>query len=106
MFLLPKRSFKGGVHPLHLEKAGKSLTSNKAIRDFIPDTVAIPMAMHMGAPSIPLVNKGDRVKLGQVIGEPVGFFGLARAFKRFRRGCCRGTSNPAGFQRSNLRGDK
>lgn len=76
MFLLPKRSFKGGVHPLHLEKAGKSLTSNKAIRDFIPDTVAIPMAMHMGAPSIPLVNKGDRVKLGQVIGEPVGFLGL------------------------------
>lgn len=74
--MLPKRSFKGGVHPLHLEKAGKSLTSNKAIRDFIPDTVAIPMAMHMGAPSIPLVNKGDRVKLGQVIGEPVGFLGL------------------------------
>lgn len=27
------------------------------------------MAMHLGAPAVPIVNKGDRVKIGQLIGE-------------------------------------
>ena len=34
------------------------------------------MNMNIGAPSQPCVAKGDHVKIGQVIGEPVGFLGL------------------------------
>ncbi len=34
------------------------------------------MGMHLGAPSTPCVQKGDKVKLGQVIGTPEGFLGL------------------------------
>ena len=51
-------------------------TRNIPIRDFVSDTVCIPMGMHLGAPSKPCVNKGDFVKIGQVIGEPVGGLGL------------------------------
>lgn len=34
------------------------------------------MSLHLGTPSEPCVKKGDIVKLGQVIGNPVGFLGL------------------------------
>jgi len=34
------------------------------------------MNMNIGAPSTPCVKKGDRVLMGQVIGEPVGFLGV------------------------------
>lgn len=34
------------------------------------------MNMHFGAPSKPCVEKGARVKIGQVVGEPVGALGL------------------------------
>ena len=34
------------------------------------------MSMHLGAPSKPCVSKGDHVKIGQLIGEPVGGLGL------------------------------
>ena len=49
--MLPKHSFKGGVHPMHAAGAGKSQTKHEAVRDFMPDMVAIPMSMHLGAPS-------------------------------------------------------
>ena len=39
----------------------------------IPSEVRIPMSMHIGAPANPVVNAGDEVKVGQVIGEPSGF---------------------------------
>ncbi len=39
----------------------------------IPKTVVIPMAQHIGAPAKPVVNVGDTVSVGQVIGEAVGF---------------------------------
>ena len=32
--------------------------------------------MHIGAPSNPIVQKGDHVKMGQLIAEPVGFLGV------------------------------
>lgn len=44
----------------------------KPVREFISDTVCIPLDMHLGAPSTPVVKKGDTVKVGQVIGEAVG----------------------------------
>lgn len=35
----------------------------------LPEKIVIPMSMNMGAPCIPLVKKGDCVKVGQKIGE-------------------------------------
>lgn len=35
----------------------------------VPKVVYIPMAMHIGAPAIPVVKTGDRVKVGTLIGE-------------------------------------
>ena len=71
-----KKTFRGGVHPLHGSHEGKAPTRDKAVREYIPDTVTIMMGMHLGAPSTPCVQKGDRVKVGQVIGTPEGFLGL------------------------------
>ena len=70
------RTFRGGVHPLHGSHEGKAPTRGEAVRDYIAQTVTILMGMHLGAPSTPCVQVGDHVKLGQPIGEPVGFLGL------------------------------
>ena len=66
-----KATFRGGVHPAH---GSKAQTQGLATRSFVSDTVLI--IMNIGAPSQPCVAKGDHVKIGQVIGEPVGFLGL------------------------------
>ncbi len=59
----------GGVHP-----AANKLSAGVAIRPAdIPEVVAIPMAQNLGAPSKPVVAKGDKVKVGTVIAEPGGF---------------------------------
>lgn len=39
----------------------------------IPDVVKISMSQHIGAPCKPLVNKGDYVKVGQLIGDTDAF---------------------------------
>ncbi len=39
----------------------------------IPGTVTIPMSMHIGAPAKVVVEPGDEVKVGQLIGEASGF---------------------------------
>ena len=70
------RTFRGGVHPLHEIHEGKSPTRDVPVRDYNAKAVTILMGMHLGAPSTPCVQPGDHVKLGQVIGEPVGFLGL------------------------------
>ena len=70
------RTFRGGVHPLHRSHEGKGPTRELAVKDYVAQTVTILMGMHLGAPSTPCVKVGDHVKLGQVIGEPVGFLGL------------------------------
>ncbi|MDF2880928.1 MAG: rnfC [Clostridiaceae bacterium] len=62
--------FKGGVHP----KDNKKYTANKAIENsLIPEKVVIPVRQHIGAPCIPLVKKGDKVKKGQVIADSDAF---------------------------------
>lgn len=71
-----KLSFRGGIHPLHEAREGKSATRDSAIRPLIPQRVTIPMNMHIGAPSKPVVKKGDKVLLGQVIGEAQGGLGI------------------------------
>lgn len=69
-------TFRGGIHPLQELHEGKEATNGKPIREFVPETVCIPVDMHIGAPSKPIVKKGDKVKLGQVIAEPVGGIGI------------------------------
>jgi electron transport complex protein RnfC len=65
------KTFTGGVHP---DEDGKSLTRDqKDISALLPRTVYIFMSQHIGAPAKPLVNKGDVVKKGQMIGESQGF---------------------------------
>ena len=73
---MKKHSFKGGIHPLHALHEGKRATSGLPVRDFVSDTVCLAMDMHLGAPSTPCVKKGDHVKIGQVIGEPVAPRGI------------------------------
>lgn len=71
-----KLSFRGGIHPLHEVKEGKNATRDLPIRPLVPQSVCIPMNMHIGAPSKPIVKKGDRVLLGQVIAEAQGTIGI------------------------------
>ncbi len=64
------KTFKGGVHPPY----NKELASGKAIaRAPIPAELVIPLNQHIGAPNSPLVSPGDRVKVGQKIGETDAF---------------------------------
>ena len=62
--------FKGGLHP----KEHKDYSKDKPIEVLpAPKEVCMPMVQHVGAPSKPVVAKGDKVKLGQVVGEPMGY---------------------------------
>ncbi len=61
--------FFGGIHP----KENKYYSSDLPILDFPePDLLVIPMSQHIGAPCKPLVKKGDRVTVGQKIGDNDG----------------------------------
>ncbi|MFU0825297.1 electron transport complex subunit RsxC [Clostridium sp.] len=63
-------TFRRGVHPPH----GKYLTENKPIEDLEPkELLVFPMSQHIGAPAECLVKKGDRVLVGQKIGQANGF---------------------------------
>jgi electron transport complex protein RnfC len=64
------KTFKiGGVHPPE-----NKITAGKKIEILpLPKTVFIPVAQHIGAPSTALVNKGDAVKVGQIIAKSSGF---------------------------------
>ena len=58
--------FSGGVHPGDF----KELSAGKPIRTVEPpEQVLIPLSQHLGAPCAPLVKKGDRVLVGQKIGD-------------------------------------
>ncbi|MEO0071152.1 MAG: electron transport complex subunit RsxC [candidate division WOR-3 bacterium] len=62
-------SFHGGVHP----REYKGATEHKPIEIApLPSRVYIPLSQHTGAPSKPVVKKGDPVKTGSVIGEQGG----------------------------------
>lgn len=70
-------SFPGGIHP-HEGRGGKAATAGLSIVEAPqPSRVAIPLQQHIGAPCKPLVTKGDTVKTGQMIGEPVGVMSAA-----------------------------
>jgi len=60
---------KGGVHPKENKfSAGKPIETIE-----LPKQVSIPIAQHIGAPSEPVVKKGDEVKVGQLIAKSTGF---------------------------------
>ncbi len=66
-------TFRRGVHP-HEGKGGKSVTGPLAVVDAAPPaTVAIALSQHVGAPCKPVVKAGDRVKMGQMVGDATGF---------------------------------
>jgi len=66
----PIKTFKlGGVHPEE-----NKLSSGQPIKDFeIPKQVIIPLGQCLGAPAEPIVAKGDKVKVGQLIATAKGF---------------------------------
>ena len=61
---------KGGIHPADRKElsAAAEITALTT-----PGTVVIPLMQHIGAPTKPVVKKGDEVKVGQVLAEPGGF---------------------------------
>ena len=63
-----KRAFFGGVHP----KGYKELSREAAIVPLHPSVVSVAMSQHIGAPCQPLVKVGDRVTVGQKIGDSQG----------------------------------
>ncbi len=63
-------TFKGGVHP----PDNKALAAGAAIKDAQPPKQAvIPLSQHIGAPCNCVVEVGQEVKKGQLIGEPTAF---------------------------------
>ena len=64
------RTFAGGVHP----PPAKEATRDRKIRPAkLPQRVVIPLQQHLGIPCSALVSPGDRVKVGQKIGEASAF---------------------------------
>ena len=72
---MPKKlTFKGGVHPGH----NKSQTEQLRTECFdAPSKVVIPLSQHIGAQAKALVKQGERVLLGQTIGEAAGVVSAA-----------------------------
>ena len=59
----------GGVHP-----AENKLSAGKAIQPLaLPRQAVFPLSQHIGAPAVPVVKKGDAVKVGTKIAEAGGF---------------------------------
>jgi electron transport complex protein RnfC len=64
------KTFKyGGIHP-----ADNKISAESAIETVVPEgIVRIFLSQHIGAPSAPVVAKGDKVKVGQLIAKATGF---------------------------------
>ena len=60
-------TFKGGIHP----DDGKSLAKEKAIVEVKPKgDLVYPVSQHIGAPAVPVVEKGAEVRKGDCIARP------------------------------------
>ncbi len=65
-----KSTFLGGIHTYD----GKELSMDKSITVLLPKgDLVFPMSQHIGAPAKPVVAKGDKVLVGQKLGEASGF---------------------------------
>ena len=64
------RTFRiGGVHPDENKLTNDAVT----IPAPLPKQAIFPMSQHIGAPAKPVVKKGDKVKVGTLLGEAGGF---------------------------------
>ena len=59
----------GGVHP----DANKFAHSAPVETFPLPDEAVVYMTQHLGSPATPIVQKGDKVKVGQLIGKAESF---------------------------------
>ena len=60
---------RGGIHPEE-----NKLTAEVATKVApLPQTAVFPLSQHIGAPAKPVVQKGDKVKVGTLIAEAGGF---------------------------------
>lgn len=63
-------TFKGGIHPSY----NKQFTDKLPIENMpAPKEIVLPMSMHIGAPCNPVVEVGQEVKMGQLVGQAAGF---------------------------------
>lgn len=68
-----KHTFPGGIHP-----PSHKWTADKTVEDVpFATRLVVPMAQSLGAPSVPVVAAGDKVRRGQLIGRPDGFISAA-----------------------------
>lgn len=59
----------GGIHPPE-----NKISAGKAIEQMpLPKQVSILLGQHLGAPAVPLVQRGDRIKTGQLIAKAAGY---------------------------------
>ena len=68
-------SFNGGIHPENSHKA-ESCGTPIRIMPLLPRYV-VPLRQHIGAPALPLVQVGDQVLKGQMIGSAEGYVSTA-----------------------------
>ncbi len=66
--------FHGGVHPPEHKAESNSLPIGAAP---LPRRLVVPLRQHIGAPARPVVEVGDRVLKGQMIGAADGFVSAA-----------------------------
>ncbi len=60
------RRFRGGIHPPdHKNKTRGGSTA----RIGVPERVVLPMVQHLGAPCVPVVETGEVVRRGQLVGR-------------------------------------
>ncbi len=59
----------GGVHPEENKITAESVTQIAAL----PMQAVFPLSQHIGAPAKPVVQKGDKVKVGTLLAEAGGF---------------------------------
>jgi electron transport complex protein RnfC len=60
----------GGVHP----HDNKQYSAHQPISDCpLPKKAIIPLVQHIGAPAQPIVEKGEKVRVGQLIAKAGGF---------------------------------
>lgn len=68
------QQFWGGIHPT--DGNDKLLTADKETKEYIPHQVTMVMEQTPGALCEPVVNEGDHVFAGQLIGKPVSFLAV------------------------------
>ena len=64
------RTFRiGGIHPEENKLTNDAVTKVAAL----PKQAIFPLSQHIGAPAVPVVQKGDKVKVGTMIADAGGF---------------------------------